>query len=84
MIGRKFYTAIPYIIQAIGFVIMCSFIVGLYFHKFQANAEALQVITVNVADHEKRMAAIEKSDAVINQKLDDMIVFFHVPRSEKK
>lgn len=69
---KKFYEWGTPWIQAISFIVFCSFIVGQNYSKFQANAATIE-------NHESRLTILELHNGRIEQKIDDMISFWRVP-----
>lgn len=69
---QKVWKAISPWGQIFGFVIVCAFTAGTYFSQFSAFAKSSE-------QHDQRLTNLEQNYTRINQKLDDIILFFHVP-----
>lgn len=72
----------PYI-QGIGYVLMGAFFLGGIYSQFNAYGATITTLGMANIDHEVRLNSLERNNAVINQKLDDMIAFLGVPHHEK-
>ena len=70
---KSIYKALTPWLQIAGFLLMCSFIIGGKSSKFDAYGATLE-------QHDNRLKALESRSDTINQKLDDMIVFFGIPQ----
>lgn len=62
--------------QVVLFIIMGAFTIGLYFSQFKAYGETIE-------KHEKRLTDLETHYDHVDQKLDDIIVFFKIPTHER-
>lgn len=80
---RQFWDwATPWL-QVSGFVIMCSFIIGTNYSKFEAQAMDIATNKTELQQHNSRLMALEMSNSRIDQKLDDIIRFWNIPHREK-
>lgn len=79
---HKFYDwATPWL-QALGFVIMCSFVVGTNYNKWGAQAHDMESVKQDLANHSQRIAALEIGNARIEQKIDDIMWHFGIKTGE--
>jgi len=75
--------ATPFI-QIAGFLIMVVFTAGIYFSKFTAMAATADKQQIRIEALETHYSEIENRYAHIEQRLDDMCDFFHVPPRRTK
>lgn len=68
----RWYKRSAPLFQVGGFIIVCAFIAGSYYHKYDHYQDIL-------ADYGTRIVSLEGKADKTNQKLDDMITFFGVP-----
>lgn len=71
-------------VQLIGFAILFVFTIGQNYSKFEAHAAAIAMQSAKIDTMEARLSMQERTSAQINQKLDDMILYFKVPHNQYK
>lgn len=81
---RKFYDwATPWL-QLIGFVVMCSFVVGTNYNKFEVQERDMEAIKQDVATHSMRLTTLEIGNARLETKIDDIMYHFGITPRERK
>lgn len=76
---RDLYEALTPWVQIAGFVILCAFNVGSADAQFNTQRDQIEKISKATETNAARINLLENQYARIDQKLDDLMTYFHIP-----